>query len=88
MFQRIEAPDLVSWNTIIAGFSGIGDGWSAVQAFVQLKAVSCEQLASDEYTLASVVSAAAALPAMCSGKLLHADIIKTGLRAVSLLRIH
>ena len=81
VFQRIEAPDLVSWNTIIAGFSGIGDGWSAVQAFVQLKAVSCEQLAPDEYTLASVVSAAAALPAMCSGKPLHADIIKTGLES-------
>ncbi|RLM64624.1 hypothetical protein C2845_PM16G23690 [Panicum miliaceum] len=81
VFQRIETPDLVSWNTIIAGFSGVGDGWSAVQAFVQLKAVSCEQLAPDEYTLAAVVSAAAALPAMCSGKPLHADIIKVGLES-------
>ncbi|KAJ1273428.1 hypothetical protein BS78_06G279700 [Paspalum vaginatum] len=78
VFQRIETPDLVSWNTIIAGFSGSGDGWSAMQAFVQLKAVSCERLAPDEYTFAAVVSASAALPAMCSGKPLHADVIKAG----------
>ncbi|KAJ1254060.1 hypothetical protein BS78_K127000 [Paspalum vaginatum] len=78
VFQRIETPDLVSWNTIIAGFSGSGDGWSAMQAFVQLKAVSCERLSPDEYTFAAVVSASAALPAMCSGKPLHADVIKAG----------
>ncbi|CAL5070698.1 unnamed protein product [Urochloa decumbens] len=75
VFQSIETPDLVSWNTIIAGFSGVGDGWSAVQAFVQLKAVSCSP---DEYTFAAVVSAAAVLPAMFSGKPLHADVIKAG----------
>ncbi|CAN6241363.1 unnamed protein product [Urochloa humidicola] len=78
VFQRIETPDLVSWNTIISGFSGVGDGWSAVQAFVQLKSVSCQQLTPDEYTFAAVVSAAAVLPAMCSGKPLHAAVIKAG----------
>ncbi|KAF8769236.1 hypothetical protein HU200_006742 [Digitaria exilis] len=81
VFQNIDTPDLVSWNTIIAGFSGVGDGWSAVRAFVQLKSVSCEQLSPDEYTLAAVVSAAAALPAIFSGRPLHADVIKAGLES-------
>jgi pentatricopeptide repeat protein len=81
VFQRIETPDLVSWNTIISGFSGVADGWTAVQAFVKLKAVSSEWLAPDEYTFAAVVAAAASLPAMCSGKPLHACVIKAGLES-------
>lgn len=79
VFERIDTPDLVSWNTLIAGFSRVGDGWSAMDAFVRLKAVSFgERLVPDEYTFAAVVSAAAALPAMCSGMLLHAEVIKAG----------
>ncbi|TVU16523.1 hypothetical protein EJB05_40092, partial [Eragrostis curvula] len=82
VFQRIEKPDLVSWNTVISGFSGLGDGWNAMDAFVKLKSVpSCEQLAPDEYTFVAVVSAAAAaaaLPSVCSGKPLHAQVIKAG----------
>ncbi|GJN01359.1 hypothetical protein PR202_ga18622 [Eleusine coracana subsp. coracana] len=79
VFQRIETPDLVSWNTIIAGFC-VGDGWNAMDTFVKLKAVvSSEQLTPDEYTFAALVSATAALPAVCSGKPLHAQVIKTGL---------
>ncbi|XP_035819476.1 pentatricopeptide repeat-containing protein At3g50420 isoform X3 [Zea mays] len=81
VFRRIETPDLVSWNTIISGFSGVADGWTAVQAFVKLKAVSSEWLAPDEYTFAAVVAAAASLPAMCSGKPLHACVIKAGLES-------
>ncbi|XP_062185152.1 pentatricopeptide repeat-containing protein At3g50420 [Phragmites australis] len=82
VFETIETPDLVSWNTIIAGFSGIGDGWSAMDAFVLLKAVPfCELLSPDEYTFAAVVSAVAALPAMCTVKPLHAEVIKAGLES-------
>ncbi|KAL6844379.1 hypothetical protein ACP4OV_026052 [Aristida adscensionis] len=82
VFKRIETPDLVSWNTLIAGFSGLSDGWSAMDAFVQLKAVSfSERLVPDEYTFAAVVSAAAALPSTCSGKPLHAEVIKVGLES-------
>ncbi|KAL5650610.1 hypothetical protein ACJX0J_041419, partial [Zea mays] len=50
-------------------------------AFVKLKAVSSEWLAPDEYTFAAVVAAAASLPAMCSGKPLHACVIKAGLES-------
>uniref|UniRef100_A0A0E0DK02 Uncharacterized protein n=1 Tax=Oryza meridionalis TaxID=40149 RepID=A0A0E0DK02_9ORYZ len=80
VFERIETPDLVSWNTLIAGFSGVGDGCSAMHAFVQLKAVQFdERVVPDEYTLAAVVSASATLPAMFGGKPLHAEVIKAGL---------
>ncbi|KAM3391201.1 hypothetical protein ACQJBY_012709 [Aegilops geniculata] len=80
VFDRIETPDLVSWNTLIAGFSGAGDGWSAMDAFVRLKDVRFgEPVVPDEYTFAAVVSAAAALPAMRSGMPLHAEVVKAGL---------
>jgi pentatricopeptide repeat protein len=73
----------VSWNTVIAGFSGVGDGRSAMDAFVKLKAVviSGGQLAPDEYTFAAVVSAAASLPAVCGGRPLHAQAIQVGLES-------
>ncbi|CAM0902435.1 unnamed protein product [Alopecurus aequalis] len=80
VFERIETPDLVSWNTLISGFSGVGDGWSAMDAFVRLKDMPFgEPVVPDEYTFAAVVSAAAALPAMCSGMPLHAEVVKAGL---------
>ncbi|KAL5213868.1 hypothetical protein ABZP36_003020 [Zizania latifolia] len=79
VFERIDTPDLVSWNTLITGFSGVGDGWSAMDAFMQLKAVQFgERLIPDEYTFAAVVSATAALPAMLSGRPLHSEVIKAG----------
>uniref|UniRef100_A0A0E0KWM7 non-specific serine/threonine protein kinase n=1 Tax=Oryza punctata TaxID=4537 RepID=A0A0E0KWM7_ORYPU len=82
VFERIETPDLVSWNTLIAGFSGVGNGFSAMHAFVQLKAVQFdERVVPDEYTLAAVVSACATLPAMFGGKPLHAEVIKAGLES-------
>ena len=52
-----------------------------MDAFVNLKAVSSEWLAPDEYTFAIVVVAAASLLAMCRGKLLHAGAIKAGLES-------
>jgi pentatricopeptide repeat protein len=48
VFQRIETPDLVSWNTIIAAFSGVVDGWSAMDAFGC--SISDEHLSPDEYS--------------------------------------
>jgi pentatricopeptide repeat protein len=50
-----------------------------MDAFPKLKAaISDEHLAPDEYTFAAVVPAAASLPAVCSGKSLHAQVIKAG----------
>lgn len=78
VFERIETPNLVSFNTLIAGFGGAADGWIATDAFVRLKDVRFgEPVVPYEYTFAAMVSAA--LPAMRSGMPLHAEVVKAGL---------
>ncbi|KAL2504868.1 Pentatricopeptide repeat-containing protein [Abeliophyllum distichum] len=77
VFRRIANPDLVSWNSMIAGYSENGDGWKALDMFVQLSRVSLAKL--DEYTFAAVISGIGAFPALYYGKPLHAQIEKAGL---------
>ncbi|GLU19968.1 hypothetical protein SLE2022_361880 [Rubroshorea leprosula] len=76
VFSRIENPNLVSWNSIISGFSENGDGMMALHLFIRLKSFSLPK--PDEYTFASVISAASALLASNYGKPLHAQVIKAG----------
>ncbi|KAG0497109.1 hypothetical protein HPP92_001800 [Vanilla planifolia] len=79
VFDRIDAPDLVSWNSLMAGFSDNGDGYKAMEAFVRLKMTSSASgLCPDEYTYAAVVSSTAALPSSSYGEPLHGDVNKTG----------
>ncbi|KAL5984858.1 hypothetical protein ACLOJK_038694 [Asimina triloba] len=75
-FRMIERPDEVSWNTMIAGYSQMGDGEKAVQLFVQSRYLSREN--PNDYTFAAVVCATAALPCSCYGKPFHAQIKKAG----------
>ncbi|CAL9058007.1 unnamed protein product [Musa banksii] len=80
VFERIEKPGLVSWNSVIAGYSDVGEGEKAMEVFIELQTLSfyggpCP----DEYTVATVVSATATLPSICYGKPLHAHAIKSGL---------
>ncbi|XP_027078923.1 pentatricopeptide repeat-containing protein At3g50420 [Coffea arabica] len=77
VFRRISNPDLVSWNTIIAGYSENGDGAKAMDMFVQL--VHGFTRKPDEYTYAAVISATGAFPACNYGKPLHAQVQKAGL---------
>ncbi|KAL0450280.1 UNVERIFIED_CONTAM: Pentatricopeptide repeat-containing protein [Sesamum latifolium] len=77
VFLRIENPDLVSWNSMIGGYSENGDGEKAMDMFVQLRRVS--SLKPDEYTLAAVISGTSGFPACDYGKPLHAQTEKTGL---------
>lgn len=78
LFTRIENPDLVSWNSIIGGFSENGDAVKAFDLFIKLKEASFPK--PDEYTFASVISATSALPASDYGKPLHAQVTKGGLQ--------
>ncbi|XBI60104.1 hypothetical protein VPH35_041064 [Triticum aestivum] len=74
----IWTPNLVSLDTLIAGFCGTTDGWSAMEAFVRLKdARFGKPVAPYEYTFVAMVSAA--LPAMRGGMPLHAEVVKAGL---------
>ncbi|KAK8953350.1 Pentatricopeptide repeat-containing protein [Platanthera guangdongensis] len=37
VFERMDAPDLVTWNSLIAGFSNNNDGEKAMEAFCRIK---------------------------------------------------
>lgn len=79
VFSRIENPDLVSWNSLIAGLAEHGDGMKAAELFVELKGVSFPK--PDEYTFAAVISATSALLASDYGTPLHGQIIRSGLES-------
>ncbi|MQM05528.1 hypothetical protein Taro_038340 [Colocasia esculenta] len=80
IFRWNRRRDLVSWNSMLAGYAEHGNVEKAVDLFVQLWA-SPEPLEPDEYTLAAIISATAALPAMKYGKPLHAQVVKCGLES-------
>ncbi|XP_057541535.1 pentatricopeptide repeat-containing protein At3g50420 isoform X2 [Amaranthus tricolor] len=73
----IQNPDLVSWNTMMAGYAEKGEGEKAMDLFVQLQHCSTQQ--ADEYTFASLISAIQEYPASHYGEPLHAKVILYGL---------
>ncbi|CAL5187942.1 unnamed protein product [Lathyrus oleraceus] len=76
IFSRMENWDLVSWNSMIAGYSDNEDGEKAMSLFVQLKELCFPK--PDDYTYAAIISATSAFPCFSFGKPLHAQIIKAG----------
>lgn len=76
IFSRIENPDLISWNSIISGYSEYGDGGKAVVLFIQLKKSS--SLKPDQYTYTTVINAVGDFPSSYYGKPLHSLVQKTG----------
>ncbi|KAF7134831.1 hypothetical protein RHSIM_Rhsim08G0108600 [Rhododendron simsii] len=76
VFSRIENPDLVSWNSMIAGYSERGRGEEAMVMFVQLQQMGFDK--PDEYTFAAIIAATGAFPASGYGKPLHAQVSKMG----------
>lgn len=77
LFWRIRNPDLVSWNTMIAGYSENQLGVKALLIFIKLMRESVSR--PDEYTYAAILSATGAFSASDYGKPLHAQIEKVGL---------
>ncbi|KAL1809874.1 hypothetical protein ACET3Z_026864 [Daucus carota] len=78
VFSRIEIPDSVSCNSMIAGYAGKGDGGKVMDMFVRFWQISTEK--PDEYTFAAVISATGSFPSITYGKLLHAQVTKIGLQ--------
>ncbi|CAM8985695.1 unnamed protein product [Rhodiola kirilowii] len=76
VFNRIDVPDLVSWNTMISGFSEKEDGEKTMDFYVQFLRQSCSR--PDEYTFAAVVSGVADMPCLQFGRPLHAQLFKWG----------
>lgn len=77
IFSRMENWDLVSWNSMIAGYSENEDGEKAMNLFVQLQKLCFPK--PDDYTYAGIISATGAFPSSSYGKPLHAQVIKAGL---------
>ncbi|XP_051140480.1 pentatricopeptide repeat-containing protein At3g50420 [Andrographis paniculata] len=76
VFARINNPDLVSWNSMMGGYSESGDGEKLMNMFVQLLRES--PFKPDEYTFLAVVSGTVGFPARACGEPVHALIEKTG----------
>ncbi|XP_021809482.1 pentatricopeptide repeat-containing protein At3g50420 [Prunus avium] len=76
VFSGMYNPDLVSWNTMISGYSEHGDGEQAMNLFAQLKKISL--LKPDEYTFAAIISATGTYLASDYGKSLHGQVTKAG----------
>ncbi|KAK6123461.1 hypothetical protein DH2020_042797 [Rehmannia glutinosa] len=67
--------DIVSWNSMIAGYNQCGFDASALKMFSKMLMES--KLKPDRYTLASVLSACANLEKLEIGKQIHAYILRT-----------
>lgn len=76
VFSRINDPDLVSWNSMIAGYMENADGEKAMDLFIELQKMLLPK--PDEYTFAAIISATSDFPASDYGKPLHALVIKAG----------
>lgn len=76
VFCRMENPDVVSWNSMISGYSENEEGEEAMALFVQLQGISLPK--PDEYTYAAIISATGAFLASNYGKPLHAQVTKAG----------
>lgn len=77
VFEEIQSPDLVSWNSMMAGYAEKGEGEKAVDLFVQLQ--QCAIHKADEYTFAALISAIQGESTSYYGEILHAQVIVSGL---------
>ncbi|KAL9245283.1 hypothetical protein vseg_018953 [Gypsophila vaccaria] len=77
VFSGIQKPDIVSWNSMMAGYAENGEGAKAMGLFVQLLRHGSHK--PDEYTFAAVISANQEYPASHHGEPLHARVIVAGL---------
>ncbi|KAH0468986.1 hypothetical protein IEQ34_002218 [Dendrobium chrysotoxum] len=78
MFDRMEARNVVSWNSLIRGYSQAGQNEEALKQFQTMRR---DGVAPDEYTLPALLSGAVqgeSLPE--EFRSLHAYIIKSGLQ--------
>ncbi|KAL5973396.1 hypothetical protein ACLOJK_030046 [Asimina triloba] len=75
IWPTIFAEDQVSCNSVIAGFSHLGNGQVVLKHFVKMKQQCIEM---DYFTFASVLRATGILLALEEGKQAHALILKSG----------
>ncbi|KAK8944247.1 Pentatricopeptide repeat-containing protein [Platanthera zijinensis] len=75
VFGRILEKDVISWNTMAAGYSAAGDFDKAFELFHHMLANEYEP---DEYSFSSVLNACGHSSQLCQATTLHARMIKGG----------
>eukprot|EP01018_Ginkgo_biloba_P002567 Gb_33719 [translate_table: standard] len=75
LFDKMPVQDVFSWTTMVAGYVRHGHVEEALNLFYQMQQAGME---SSKFTIASVLSACASLPAPRQGREIHAHIIRTG----------
>ncbi|KAL9175956.1 hypothetical protein ABFS82_02G146600 [Erythranthe guttata] len=76
VFARIESKDVVSWTSMISGYSNNGLSEKAIETY---KTMEIEGVEPDEVTVASVLSACASTGSLDIGVKLHEFSKRTGL---------
>ncbi|KAK7359201.1 hypothetical protein VNO77_01151 [Canavalia gladiata] len=74
VFSQIPVKDIVSWNTMIGGYSQNSLPNEALELFVDMQ----KQLKPDDITMTCVLSACAGLAALEKGREIHGYIIRKG----------
>ncbi|XP_072953099.1 pentatricopeptide repeat-containing protein At5g27110-like [Typha angustifolia] len=76
MFDGMPERDVVSWNTMITGYSQAGFLFEALELFKEMRFV--HGVIPTEPTLVSLVSGCGNLGTLSGGESIHAHVIKTG----------
>ncbi|CAN6249390.1 unnamed protein product [Urochloa humidicola] len=76
VFYRIEAPDLVSWNSIINAYSAEG---LLTESMVLFSEMRVSGLRPDGITVRGLLCACVGYDALCQGKAIHSCLVKSGL---------
>ncbi|KAL0003761.1 hypothetical protein SO802_011322 [Lithocarpus litseifolius] len=80
IFEAVMVKDVITWNSMISGYSQVGSAYEALELFHQMIS---DSISPDAVTLVSVLSACASLSALGVGSSLHAFSIKEGLQSSS-----
>ncbi|XP_050228670.1 putative pentatricopeptide repeat-containing protein At3g47840 [Mercurialis annua] len=83
VFQELARRDVISWSTIIAGYSQGGYG---EEAFEYLSWMRTEGPKPNEFTLASVLSVCGTMAILEQGKQLHALALEVGLQQTAMVQ--
>lgn len=78
IFEEIPAKSLVSWNSLISGYSLRGDSKSCIQL---LQRMNKENMKPSSVTLSSLLMACSKSAQLQHGKFLHAYIIRNNIRS-------
>lgn len=78
VFDKIYDRDVVSWNSMVAGYAQNGHGDEALELYLQMQAAKVKP---DSVTFAGILPACCGLSGLEQGKMIHSYIVKSGLES-------